>query len=86
MEDVEGIHHAARLLLDAMEPGPMLEDMSVVLCQMFPFIFEVASLLGVPVESLIENTLYSGVVSLHVQIPRIEISGKGPPRAYDDEY
>ena len=86
MEDVEGIHHAARLLLDAMEPGPMPEDMSVVLYQTFPFIFELASLLGIAVESIIENTLYSGVVILHVQIPRIEISGKGPPQAYDDEY
>ena len=31
MEDVEGILHAARRMLDAMEPGPMSENVFVVL-------------------------------------------------------
>ena len=31
MEDVEGILHAARRMLDAMEPGPMPENVFVVL-------------------------------------------------------
>ena len=55
MEDVEGLLHAARLLLDAMELGPMPEPVSVVLRETFPllFFFEVASLLGVALERLI---------------------------------
>ena len=88
MEDVEGILHAARRMLDAMEPGPMPENVFLVLRETFPILYfvEVASHLSIALEGLIENTLYSGVVFLHVQIPRIEISGKGPPWAYDDEY
>ena len=85
MEDVEGILHAARRMLDAMEPGPMPENVFLVLRETFPILYfvEVASHLGIALESLIENTLYSGVV---FKTPRVEISGNGPPRAYDDEY
>jgi hypothetical protein len=36
--------------------------------------------LGVALESLIENTLYSGVVFLIARTPRVQISGNGPPR------
>ena len=80
MEDVEGILHAARRMLDATEPGPMPENVFVVLRETFPILFfvEVASLLGIALESLIENTLYSGVV---FKTPRVEISGNGAPRA-----
>ena len=37
MEDVEGLLHAARLLLDAMELGPMPEPVFVVSRETFPF-------------------------------------------------
>ena len=49
MEDLEGILHTARHLLDAMEPGSMHETVFVVLCETFPILFfvEVASLLGI---------------------------------------
>ena len=55
MEDVEGLLHAARLLLDAMELGPMPEPVFVVIRETFPllFFFEAASLLGVALKSLI---------------------------------
>ena len=53
MEDVEGLLHAARLLLDAMELGPMPEPVFLVICERFPLLFEGASLLGVALESLI---------------------------------
>ena len=84
MEDVEGILHAARLLLDAMELGPMPEPVFVVIRETFPLrlsFFEVASLLGVALERLIENTLYFGVIFLLARTPRVKISGNGPPRA-----
>ena len=79
MEDVEGILHAASRMLDAMEPGPMAENVFLLLRETFPILFfmEVASLLGIALESLIENTLYSGVV---FKTPRVDISGNGPPR------
>ena len=85
MQDVEGILHAARRMLDAMEPGPMPETVFVVLREIFSILIfvEVASHLGIALESLIENTLYSVVV---FKTPRVKITGNGPPRAYDDEY
>ena len=80
MEGVEAILHAARRMLDAMEPGPMPENVFLVLRETFPILYfvEVASHLGIALESLIENTLYSGVV---FKTPRVEISGNGQPRA-----
>ena len=69
MEDVEGLLHAAMLLLDAMELGLMREPVFVVIRETFPLLFEGASLLGVDLESVIENTLYSGVVFLLRQTP-----------------
>ena len=81
IECVEGLLHAARQLLDAMESVPMHELVFIVMRERFPLLLEGASLLGIALEILIENTLYSGVVSLHVLIPRVEISGNGPPRA-----
>ena len=69
MKDVERLLHAARLLLDAMELGLMPKPVFVVIHETFLILFEVASLLGVTLESLIENTLYSGVVFLPAQTP-----------------
>lgn len=86
MEDVEGLLYAARLLLDAWELGHMLEPVCTVIPENFLLLFEGASLFGVALESLIENTLYSGEISLHNQIPRVEISGNGPPVAQDNEH
>ena len=86
MKGVEGLLHAARQLLDAMESVPMHELVFVVLRERFPLLLEGASLLGIALESLIEKTLYSVVVPRLAFIPRVEISGNGPPRAYDDEY
>ena len=87
MEDVEGILNAARRMPDAMEPGPMPENVFLVLREIFSILIfvEVASHLGIALESLIENTLYSGVVFLPIQTPRVKISGNGPPRGYVDE-
>ena len=84
MEDVLGILHAAMLLLHAIELGPMPEPVFVVQRETFPVrlsLFEVASLLGVALESLIENTLYFGVIFLLARTPLVKISGNGPPRA-----
>ena len=57
MEGVEGLLHAARLLLDAAELGHMLELVCAVISQNLLLLFEEASLFGVALESLIENTL-----------------------------
>ena len=69
MEGVEGLLHAARLLLDAAELGHMLEPVCAVIAENFLLLFEGASLFGVALESLIENTLYLGVVFLHIKLP-----------------
>ena len=61
MEGVEGLLHDARQLLDAMESGPMLELVCVVLREKFRLLMEGAALLGIGLESVIENTLYSVV-------------------------
>ena len=78
-EGVQGILLAARLLLEARKLGHMLEPVLVVFRKNFGLIFEGASLLIVALDSIIENTLYSGVVFLPPTI-RVEISGNGPPR------
>ena len=82
MEDVEGILHAAMLHLHAIELGRMPEPVFVVMRETFVrlSLFEVASLLGVALKSIIENTLYTGVVFLFAQTPCVQISGNGPPR------
>ena len=64
MEDVEGLLHAARRLLDAMELGRMLEPVFVVIPETFPLLFEVASLLGVALKSLIKDNNYVGIAFL----------------------
>ena len=37
VEDVKGILHTVRLLLDAMELSPMPEPVFLVICERFPF-------------------------------------------------
>ena len=86
MEGVVGLLHAAIQLLDAMESGPMLELVCVLIRVEFRLLMEGAALLGIGLESVIENTLYSGVSSRRGFIPRVQISGNGPPRGYVDEY
>ena len=61
MEGVVGLHHAAIQLLDAMESGPMLKLVCVVLREKFRLLMEGAALFGIGLESVIENTLYSVV-------------------------
>ena len=62
-EGVEGIHHAARLLLDTRELGDMLEMVQLVLRIDINarFLVEDASLLVVAVKSLIEDSNYVGI-------------------------
>ena len=85
MEGVEGILIGASVLLEEIELGPMFEPVFVVNRETFPLeltsFLEVSSLSGVALESVIENTLYSLIVFLNAQTPRVEISGNGPPRA-----
>ena len=85
MEGVVGLLHAAIQLLDAMESGPMLKLVCVFIREKFRLVMEWAALLGIGLESVIQNTLYSGVSSRHGFIPRVQISGNGPPRGYGDE-
>ena len=75
MEDIEGLLHAVSRLVDTGEHGHVLEPMFAISPDTFPLLVKVASLLGVALESRIENTLYSGVVFLRRQIPRVEILG-----------
>ena len=65
-EGVEGIHHAARLLLEARELGDMLEMVQLVLRidKNARFLVEDASLLGVALKSLIEDSNYVGIAFL----------------------
>ena len=85
-EGIVGLHHTAIQLLDAMESGPMQELVCVVvLREKFRLLMEGAALFGIGLESVIENTLYSGVSSRRGFIPRVQISGNGPPRGYADE-
>ena len=86
MEGVVGLLHAAIQLLDAMELDPMQELVCVVvLREKFRLLMEGATLFGIGLESVIENTLYSGVSSRRGFIPRVQISGNGPPQGYVDE-
>ena len=85
MEGVVGLLHAAIQLLDAMDAGPILKLVCVVLREEFRLVMEWAALLGIGLESIIENTLYSGVSSQRGFIPRVQISGNGPLRGYVDE-
>ena len=68
MEGIEGFLQAASRLLDAGELGNVLEP----ICAIGPFTFllgmEGASICGVGIYSLIEDTLYSGQV--HPRLPR----------------
>ena len=80
MEGIEGLLRAASGLLDVGELGHVLEPVFAISPLAFPLLVEGASILGVAIDSLIENTLYSGVVFLDTQTPRVEISGNGPPR------
>ena len=57
LEGVEGLLHAARLLLDAAELGHMVEPVCAIIAENFLLLFEGASLFGAALESLIENTL-----------------------------
>ena len=69
-----------------MEAGPMLELVCVFVREEFRLLMEGAALLGIGLESVIENTtLYSRVSSRRGFIPRVQISGNGPPRGYVDE-
>jgi hypothetical protein len=68
-----------------MESGPMLELVCLLIRVEFRLLMEGAALLGIGLESVIENTLYSGVSSRRGFIPRVQISGNGPPRGYVDE-
>jgi len=74
MEGVEGLLGTSSRLFDAGEVEHVLEHVFAIL-DTFPLIYEGASLLGVALESLIENTPYSGVVFLLRQTPRVEIRG-----------
>ena len=57
MEGVVGLLHAAIQLLDAMESGPILELVCVFIREEFRLLMEGASLLGIGLESVIENAL-----------------------------
>lgn len=73
MEGVEGILIVDSVLLDAIELGPMPELVFLVCRETFPLelisFLEVSSLSGVALESVIENTLYSGVVFRNARTP-----------------
>ena len=69
MEDVEGLLHAARLLLHAMELGPMPEPVFVVICQTFPLLFEGGPLLGVALESDLLASLASSSTLMCLEEP-----------------
>ena len=76
MEGIEGLLRAPFRLLDAWVlghvPPPMFASRPP---DTFLILFEGASILGVAIDSLIENTLYSGVVFLLSRIRRVEILG-----------
>ena len=74
MEGVEGILEGASRLLDAGELGHVPEPVFLITLDKGP-LFEGASLLEVSLESIIENTLYSGPVFLVRGIRRVEILG-----------
>ena len=71
MDDVERLLQAGRGLLDASEVGDMPELVLLFLVEEFKVLLEGASIIGVELESLIENTLYSGVVFRYNRTPRV---------------
>ena len=76
MEGIEGLLHAVSWLLDARELGHVLEPVfASARPDTFPLLVEGASILGVSMDSLIENTTYSGVVFPRRRIRRVEILG-----------
>ena len=76
MEGIEGLLRAPFWLLDAWELGHVPEPIFASrLPNTFLFLFEGASILGIAIDSLIKNTLYSGVVFLLRRIRRVEILG-----------
>ena len=76
MEGIEGLLRAPIRLLDAGKlghvPPPTFASNRP---DTFLFLFEGASILDVSIDSLIENTLYSGVVFLLRRIRQVEILG-----------
>ena len=75
MEGIEGLLHAASRLLDAGELGHVLEPVFAISPLTFPLLVEGASILGVAIDSLIENTFYSGSVFPRRRIRRVKILG-----------
>ena len=75
MEGVEGILHAASRLLDAGELGHVPKPVFFITLDKGHLLYEGASLLDVSLESIIENSLYSGPVFLVRGIRRVEILG-----------
>ena len=76
MEGIEGLLRAPIWLLDAWELGHVPEPIFAGrLPDTFPSMLEGASILGVAIDSLIENTLYSGVVFPLRRTRRVEILG-----------
>ena len=76
MEDIEGLLHAVSWLLDAREVDHVLEpELFSVRPDIWPILVEGASILGVAMDSLIENTPYYGVVIPRRRIRRVEILG-----------
>lgn len=77
MEGIEGLFRAPSRLLDAGELGHVPEPVfASSRPDTFLFLFECASILGVAIDSLIENTPYSGVVFPLRHIRRVEVLGK----------
>ena len=76
MEGIEGLLRAPIRLLDAGELGHVPEPIfASSRPDTFLFLFEGASILDVAIDSLIENTLYSGVVFPLRRTRRVEILG-----------
>ena len=76
IEGIEGLFRAPLWLLNAWELGHVLEPIFASrLPDTFLFLFEGASIFGIDIDSLIKNTLYSGVVFLLHHIRRVEILG-----------
>lgn len=84
MANVEGLPHAVGRLLDAGELEHVLEPVSAIAPVSLPLMVEGASLHGIALESIIQNTPYFGVV-LPPRTPRVEIGGKRSPRGDGDE-
>lgn len=86
MEGVVGLHIAAILLLDAMESGPMPKHVCAArLREEFPFLMEGTAILGIGLESVIEQTVQWRVSSRLAFIPRVQISANRPPHVYGED-